>query len=1814
MQELISIRNYLKKCVCFAPVVLYLVLSLYTFELDAQVSLTNAAPALTIDFSNGMQTGVGSNPSTAFTAAGFEPNPVTAGRLNSNAWAITGWSDGDLAFGATKTTGDYARGTTTTAVTTGGIYAYTGAPQTAPNPALMIQPGTSDFASGTITLKIQNNGTSIINQLIVSYNIYIRNDQGRSSSLLFSYSTDNINYTSIPALDYTTPVTADANGWIVVPGGPSRFTNITGLSVAPTNFIYIRWTSDDVAGSGSRDEIGLDDINLQANFTSACTPPTTNATLNSFSTVLSSQFTVNFTRGNGTGGLLIAVSPAVLSQNPISGITYSSNSNYGSGAALGNGFVVYNSNAVANFAAGSVTVTGLSPGITYTVSLFEYAVTVPCYITTAVASTQMTGATSVTQPTDLFRSRATGDWANVNTWESSSNGGASWVNADLSPTSSSAGINIQAGHTVDIKNPVTIDQVTISGTVTLSNGGKINLSDGPGYDIDIFSGGVLKIQTSANYSTSFIPAASYTMNVATGGKITVGNGGSSPGYSAFGYNFEVNWNNSAIFEWNTTDPFATAFTTYFPGVAAGIIPIFRVSKTPSLLPGASSTTAWYGLLEVNSNLTLRGSGTKIFRYGISGTANLNQDDDCGQFIIGYGIGTASLSGTGALNLNISGAIINASNTVTLNSDKSVNQTNGSGTLTVISNANLYCQAYVISGSAIFTLQSSGTLGIGSALGISSSGATGNIQTTGLRTFDAGATYLYNGIINQVTGNGLPGTITGYLTINNSGPAGNRTVTLTTNNTTVNNITLSGGLFAAGTGQQLNISSGGLVSGGGGDFETGAAAGIVNFTGNGFCFGTLNPYNVYASGQVSFNNTTIQPGGSFRINTGGSAAFNAPYYADGSTLAYNTGSSFTVSNEWKTNTTGYAMGVPSNVTIMSGTTVTFGSVTTAFTMRGDMLISNGATFSLSTNQGGDLNIGGNWTRGATGNYTLDFQTSGRLITFNGSGSQTITRTGGGTETFTFITVNKAAGSSLVLAGSPNATNLSLTGYSAPGTPAGILFLLNGNIDLNQQTLNYTIGNIINFNIQVDGTTGNLTRNITSTGGQGVFAIVNSYTIAKTLAVTRASTASDRRAVFNIGSTVKLTIGGTTQNMNVNFGLDVTSMTNIDGILQLDNQYGFVTTNAPTYGTGSALVYNTGSFNYNRGLEWSAVSGAGYPYNVTVQNNCNVLLNAPNPNGSADRAIAGTLTITSGASINAGNSANKLTIGGNLALDGFLFMPSLSGGDLYIAGNWNRSSTGTFSIGSTNVVYFNGSGNSTITAYGGESFNNMTIIKNAGSNTVSLLDSIYINKNLTITTGTLDLANRNVYIYPTSSGATATIDKFGASGSVVYNGTGRFIIYQYIAVATGSFPNHTKSWQFLAVPVTDNVPQTINEAWQEGRPPLVAGTAHYGTIITNPTAGTGGFDIVGGGASSMRTYVPGSGTGSWAGISGTYIAHYNQKGYMIFVRGDRTVTTTGGTPTYTYLRTRGKIFEPNNTPPVINIGADQFESIGNPYVSAIDFSNDAGVIKSANVQKVFYVWDPRKPGAFGFGAYQTLIKGAGTDYTVFPGGGSYGTAGSVVNTIESGQAFFVRTVGGAGTISFNENAKTASTRLFTKPAPQAEQSSQLSNMLYIVSGGSEVMVDGALCQFGHYSNSVDMLDAVKMVNEGENLGILNSGQVLTVERRAHIQATDTIQYYLNSLRQLPYMFEFTPQQISKPGLHAWLEDKFLHTMTNISLSDTTRVYFTVTNEPSSYLSDRFRLVFVKKCEPVDDLVPGPITKAEKIQIDAELRTNILPGIDH
>ncbi len=189
-----------------------------------------------------------------FAGDGFNPTP-SAGQLDSDTWRVIGMSDGDTSFGGIFDSVDFARGVDPDGATTGGVYAFDVG---GGNIALGVQPGGSDFTPGSFDSVISNNSGLVVTSIDLSYKVYVYNDQGRANSLNFSFSVDGgSNFTGVPSLDFTSAeIAANTPAWTSV----DRSATLSGLTVANGGDVIFRWTGDDVSGSGSRDQFGLDDL------------------------------------------------------------------------------------------------------------------------------------------------------------------------------------------------------------------------------------------------------------------------------------------------------------------------------------------------------------------------------------------------------------------------------------------------------------------------------------------------------------------------------------------------------------------------------------------------------------------------------------------------------------------------------------------------------------------------------------------------------------------------------------------------------------------------------------------------------------------------------------------------------------------------------------------------------------------------------------------------------------------------------------------------------------------------------------------------------------------------------------------------------------------------------------------------------------------------------------------------------------------------------------------------------------------------------------------------------------------------------------------------------------------------------------------------------------------------------------------------------------------------------------------------------------------------------------------------------------------
>lgn len=214
----------------------------FTLFVFALFLMNGASAQISIDFAGYNGSGYAAN-----------ANPIAVlpdGRLNSQVFTLSNNGSSPMSLGDS----DAGRGSTTGGVSTGGTYAFN---LGGGNMALGIQPAGSDYTPGYIQLNALNTSGALVTELQISYDIIVYNDQSRSNSFNFSYSTDGVNFTDVSSLNYSTPLSADGSPQYETIG---RSTMITGLSIPDMSPFFIRWTTDDNGGGGSRDEIGLDNI------------------------------------------------------------------------------------------------------------------------------------------------------------------------------------------------------------------------------------------------------------------------------------------------------------------------------------------------------------------------------------------------------------------------------------------------------------------------------------------------------------------------------------------------------------------------------------------------------------------------------------------------------------------------------------------------------------------------------------------------------------------------------------------------------------------------------------------------------------------------------------------------------------------------------------------------------------------------------------------------------------------------------------------------------------------------------------------------------------------------------------------------------------------------------------------------------------------------------------------------------------------------------------------------------------------------------------------------------------------------------------------------------------------------------------------------------------------------------------------------------------------------------------------------------------------------------------------------------------------
>ncbi|MFP5039898.1 T9SS type A sorting domain-containing protein [Parasediminibacterium sp. JCM 36343] len=577
-------------------------------------------------------------------------------------------------------------------------------------------------------------------------------------------------------------------------------------------------------------------------------------------------------------------------------------------------------------------------------------------------------------------------------------------------------------------------------------------------------------------------------------------------------------------------------------------------------------------------------------------------------------------------------------------------------------------------------------------------------TTGTRTFTNGGTYNIAGNYTAPTGSGTV-TTTGSTVVFNGSVAQSITNAATFNNLTINKanttaaLTLnsavtvgSAGVLTLTKGRVLTTSSNSLT------VSNTAATAISGGSSTAYIDGPLSrtvvagsantyifPVGNYVSGDNYFPDTLTSIGTAGTITVTGIKTNTGT--ADGTTVT-----SISSNEYWSVKSS-----VASNSLTMAFVPATLGSntVLASSTTANGTYSSLGGAVSGTSIQAAGLAVGTANVYYAVGvtatpppTITSISSCIPNITAGNFYARDTLTITGTGFQSSSAVTV-----------GGVSATLLDIT-----GVPTVLKVLVSGTASTNAVYVSNTGGSVT----YTGGTflAGFVTRNdgIWSTGSTWLGGVVPTSTITATVnnVVTLGTTVSSINSLtinsgasittsnigmnFNAGATITnngafvgtngtiamagaATIGGANamglNSITIAGLLTLNTAPSISGNLRMNSGGSVAGTGYPTYGSSSAIQYNTGG-SITPGTEWkfNTVSGAGVPYGITIGN------------------FTGSTIVSFGGSGNNYQMLGSLTINSSSTTGNGLILGSANGGDLYIAGSISATGTTQYNNPSAN----------------------------------------------------------------------------------------------------------------------------------------------------------------------------------------------------------------------------------------------------------------------------------------------------------------------------------------------------------------------------------------------------------------------------------------------------------------------------------------------------------------------------------------------------
>ena len=426
----------------------------------------------------------------------------------------------------------------------------------------------------------------------------------------------------------------------------------------------------------------------------------------------------------------------------------------------------------------------------------------------ATASVTLTGS-GTNYSIGNYKSVATGNWGASTTWNKWD--GAAWSGSTDFPNSATADVYILGGFTITdetssrscgnlyidesstliansaVKTPVYLkiygNTVSVGAGSRIGNTNTGNTADG--ISLDVFSNN-FTITGGGAISLGRLRTNTANTLVTINADITLNYHGSGNAGNAFSYYTVAGDNNTLTVNAGKTVTFAPwscfAFNSGAHSIASNLSQTINLYGTMTFvdgdLGGLLTANGWTGHTNNYFSMNVNNTATSTLNVYNGGVLNVSEF---------YPNGTNALNTPGV------------GNVVTMN-------VASGGKINVSKIADFRNAAQTVTGGGEFNVLAGATLKIGATSGITSSGTTGPVQTT-TRGYNVGATYSYEGIASQVTGNGIPSNVSGLAVNNVTG------VTLTSSATVSGNLAFTAGNLITGS-NSLTLGTAATITGAG----------------------------------------------------------------------------------------------------------------------------------------------------------------------------------------------------------------------------------------------------------------------------------------------------------------------------------------------------------------------------------------------------------------------------------------------------------------------------------------------------------------------------------------------------------------------------------------------------------------------------------------------------------------------------------------------------------------------------------------------------------------------------------------------------------------------------------------------------------------------------------------------------------------------------------------------------------------------------------------------------------------------------------------